>query len=169
MVYIRGIGRLILPVLESPHFTEFGDRAHPTVVTFHPHPQEFFTGQPRQLLTPLAEKVAQLKHLGVEQLVLLPFDRALASLSPEQFVQEILCDKLQAVCVSIGSDFRFGQKRAGTAADLQAIATARGIKTTIAPLKLLEGDRISSSAIRHALQQGDLIDSPIGCWGDPTR
>ena len=152
----QGHRQVIQSVLASPHFSESGDHAHATVVTFHPHPQEFFTGQPRQPLTPLAEKVAQLRHLGVEQLVLLPFDRELASLSPEKFVQEILCDRLQAVCVSIGADFRFGQRRAGTAEDLQAVATARGIKTTIAPLKLLGGERISSSAIRQALQQGDL-------------
>ncbi len=152
----QGHRQVIQPVLASPHFSESGDRAHATVVTFNPHPQEFFTGQPRQLLTPLAEKVAQLKHLGVAQLVLLPFDRELARLSPEQFVQEILSDRLQAVCVSIGADFRFGQKRAGTAQDLQAMATARGIKTTIASLKRLAGERISSSAIRQALHQGHL-------------
>lgn len=140
----------------SPVLTFRPEAAHATVVTFCPHPQEFFTGQPRELLSPLTEKVAYLKHLGVIQLVLLPFDRELASLSPEQFVQNILCDKLQAVCVCVGSDFRFGQKRAGTAYDLQAAATARGVKTTIAPLKLLSGERISSSAIRAALRQGDL-------------
>lgn len=152
----QGHRQVILSVLKSPHFADSGDRAHPTVVTFHPHPQEFFTGQPRQLLTPLPEKVAQLQQLGVAQLLLLPFDRELASLSPEQFVQMILCEQLQAICVSIGADFRFGQKRTGTATDLQAVAMAHGVKTTIASLKLLEGDRISSSAIRQALQQGDL-------------
>ena len=150
----QGHRQVISPVLAIPHAG--AGRAHATVVTFHPHPQEFFTGQPRELLSPLTEKIAHLKHLGVEQLVLLPFDRELASLSPEQFVQNILCDKLQAVCVCVGSDFRFGQKRAGTAYDLQTAAIARGVATTIAPLKLLSGERISSSAIRAALQQGDL-------------
>jgi FAD synthase len=51
------------------------------VVTFDPHPQEFFTGQPKKLLTPLAEKVELLEAMGVEQLVLLPFDRELATLT----------------------------------------------------------------------------------------
>jgi riboflavin kinase/FMN adenylyltransferase len=58
-----------------------GDKSYSTVVTFDPHPQEFFTGQPKKLLTPLAEKVELLEAMGVEQLVLLPFDRELATLT----------------------------------------------------------------------------------------
>lgn len=108
------------------------------------------------MLTPLIEKAAQLSLIGVEQLVLLPFDRALASLNPEAFVEQVLVQQLQAVQVSIGSDFCFGQQRSGTAKDLQAIAAKHGITVTIAPLKNLGADRISSSAIRQALQDGDL-------------
>lgn len=127
-----------------------------TVVTFQPHPQEFFTGQPRSLLTPLVEKVIHLQGLGIEQLVLLPFNRELASLSPEEFVQRILVDQLQAQRISVGFDFRFGYQRAGTAADLKAIATTYGIQVVIVPPQTCEGERISSSAIRQALQQGKL-------------
>lgn len=127
-----------------------------TVVTFNPHPQEFFSGQPRCLLTPIAEKVFWLEALGVQQLVLLPFDRELANLSPVQFVEEILIKGLQAKRISVGLDFCFGQGRAGKAADLQAIAGQQGVEVAIAPLKLLEGTRISSSAIRQALQEGNL-------------
>jgi riboflavin kinase/FMN adenylyltransferase len=127
-----------------------------TVVTFHPHPQEFFSGQPRSLLTPLEEKVSQLKSLGVDQLVLLPFNRELASLSPEQFVEEILVKGLQAKRISVGEDFCFGRKRAGTAQDLCTIAAHYGIDVAIAPLKLLNDHRISSSAIRAALLEGDI-------------
>lgn len=79
--------------------------ATPTVVTFDPHPQEFFTGQCRTLLTPLAEKVQQLAQLGVEQLVLLPFNHELACLSPRAFVQEILVQKLAARSISVGFTF----------------------------------------------------------------
>lgn len=133
-----------------------GERLHPTVVTFHPHPQEFFSGQPRHLLTPLNEKSALLKAMGIEQVVLLPFNKELATLTPEQFVEKVLVQQLQAKRVSVGLDFCFGRQRAGTAADLQAIAATYGIKVTIAPLRNLEGERISSSAIRQALQAGDL-------------
>ncbi|MEB3338600.1 MAG: bifunctional riboflavin kinase/FAD synthetase [Leptolyngbyaceae bacterium] len=127
-----------------------------TVVTFNPHPQEFFTGQARRLLTPLDEKVLALEKLGVEQLVLLPFDRELAALTPQAFVETILVQQLQAKHISVGADFCFGRQRAGTAVDLEAIAALHGIETTIVPLQTYQGERISSSTIRQALQSGDL-------------
>ena len=152
----QGHRQVIQPVL--PQLARFDGTVRPyaTVVTFQPHPQEFFTGQTRLLLTPLIEKAAQLSTIGVEQLVLLPFDQALASLNPEQFVEQVLVQQLKAVQVSIGSDFCFGQQRAGTAKDLQAIAATYGIAVTVASLKNIGNDRISSSAIRLALQQGNL-------------
>jgi riboflavin kinase/FMN adenylyltransferase len=127
-----------------------------TVVTFNPHPQEFFSGQTRCLLTPLAEKVLQLKEIGVEQLVLLPFDRELASLTPDQFVASILVQGLQAKFISVGQDFCFGRERIGTAENLKAIAAAYGINVAIAALKCLDEMRISSSAIRQALLAGEV-------------
>jgi riboflavin kinase/FMN adenylyltransferase len=126
------------------------------VVTFSPHPQEFFSGQPKKLLTPLREKVALLRSMGVDQLVLLPFDRELAALTPDEFVAKILVNQLQADRISVGSDFRFGASRAGTAKDLAAIAATYGIDVTVVPLYTDSGERISSSAIRASLQNGDL-------------
>jgi riboflavin kinase/FMN adenylyltransferase len=131
-------------------------RACATAVTFNPHPREFFTGQPKALLTPPEEKVAQLRAMGVKQLVLLPFDRELADLSPQQFVEEILVQKLRATRVSVGQDFRFGRGRAGEAADLQKLAAPYGIAVTVVPLLFCQGERISSSNIRQALLAGDL-------------
>ncbi|MEG5047300.1 bifunctional riboflavin kinase/FAD synthetase [Microcoleus sp. B4-C1] len=133
------------------------DRLYSTVVTFDPHPQEFFTGQPKKLLTPLAEKVELLAAMGVEQLVLLPFDRELAALTASEFVEEILVRQLKASRISVGVDFRFGRGRAGTAVDLQSIASGYGIDVALVPLHNCgEGDRISSSAIREGLASGDL-------------
>jgi riboflavin kinase/FMN adenylyltransferase len=138
-------------------------RSYSTVVTFNPHPQEFFTGQSKQLLTPLPEKVKLLEDLGVEQLVLLPFDRELAALSPQQFVEEILVRQLQATRISVGQDFRFGHKRTGTAEDLRAIASQYGVKVVITSLQTFPENnseqspiRISSSYIRQALAEGDI-------------
>ncbi|MBD1811072.1 bifunctional riboflavin kinase/FAD synthetase [Microcoleus vaginatus DQ-U2] len=133
------------------------DRLYGTVVTFDPHPQEFFTGQQKKLLTPLAEKVELLEAMGVEQLVLLPFDRELAALTACEFVEEILVRQLKASRISVGVDFRFGRGRAGTAVDLQSIALGYGIDVALVPLHNCgEGDRISSSAIREGLASGDL-------------
>ena len=157
-----GHRQVIQPVFSSPVAEVVGTAPRgslipcATVVTFQPHPQVFFTGQSRPLLTPLPEKVAHLRQLGVEQLVLLPFDQALASLTPDEFVEMILVRQLQAQRISVGQDFCFGRQRSGTAQVLQAIAARYGIEVTITPLELLAGERISSSAIRQALTQGNL-------------
>ncbi|HEY9701359.1 MAG TPA: bifunctional riboflavin kinase/FAD synthetase [Allocoleopsis sp.] len=144
-----GHKQVVKPVLND-------DQIYGTVISFNPHPKEFFTGQPRQLLTPIEEKVQQLKNLGVKQLILLPFDRELARLSPEEFVQNILVEKLQVQKISVGEDFCFGKQRTGTAKYLQAIALKYDIDVSMIPLQTLEGERISSSHIRQALQIGNM-------------
>jgi riboflavin kinase/FMN adenylyltransferase len=158
------------PTLRVPASSETSsskDRIFSTVVTFDPHPQEFFTGQPRSLLTPLDEKVHQLRSLGVQQLVLLPFDKELCALTPEEFVEKILVQQLQAVQISVGQDFRFGSGRTGTARDLQIIAAKYNIPVTIASLEtcaesqenntqVYQQTRISSSLIREILASGDI-------------
>lgn len=127
-----------------------------TVLTFDPHPRAFFSGLPQLLLTPPMEKVNCLESLGVKQLVLLPFDQALAKLSPEDFVKKVLVEGLAARQVSVGQDFHFGRGRSGSAEDLRAIAREYGLEVTIVPLATELGERISSSGIRQALTDGDL-------------
>ena len=167
-----GHQRVIQPVLQSVwgksgEISTPPDRKNPrpysTVVTFDPHPHEFFTGQPRDLLTPLDEKVQQLRSLGVEQLVLLPFDRELSALSPEEFVDKILVQQLQCRQISVGQDFCFGEKRMGTAQDLQILAAKYNIPVTIVPIKTdtdslstTDDTRISTSLIRESLEVGDI-------------
>jgi len=131
-------------------------RVYTTVLTFNPHPQAFFSGESRSLLSPIAEKVDALRALGVDQLVLLPFDRALAALSPEEFFRQILLDGLQARAVSVGGNFRFGKRRSGTAADLRELCQTHGIEAHIVDLHHIDADRVSSSAVRAALEAGDL-------------
>jgi len=130
--------------------------AIPTVMTFFPHPQEFFSGKPRPLLTPLTEKAAQISRLGIEQLVLLPFDQHLANLSPEDFVETLLVQRLRVTTVSVGQDFCFGKQRQGSVDDLKILAARHGVQVHIAPLVDLGAERISSSRIRQALQKADL-------------
>ena len=131
-------------------------KATPTVVTFFPHPQEFFSGRSRPLLTPLAEKAAQISCLGIGQLVLLPFHQELAALSPEAFVEQLLVKRLKAQRISVGKDFCFGKNRAGTIEDLKHLAGQYGVEVLIAPLRLQDTERISSSRIRDALLAGQL-------------
>ncbi len=128
-----------------------------TLVTFNPHPREFFSGEKRKLLTPLPEKIKQLELLGVEQLVLLPFDRTLASLTPEEFVEKIIVKHLQAKKISVGEDFCFGNQRQGTAVDLKAIAAKFGIFVNITQKETCPTqEKISSSRIRQALEEGKI-------------
>ncbi|MCG6134402.1 MAG: bifunctional riboflavin kinase/FAD synthetase [Nostoc sp. LLA-1] len=147
--------------------TQTQERTYSTVVTFDPHPLEFFTGQPRALLTPLDEKVQQLRSLGVEQLVLLPFDKDLSALSPAEFVDKILVQQLQCRRISVGQDFCFGKQRRGTAKDLQLLAARHDIPVTIVSLQTYTDNTptqeapISTSLIRHYLESGDIKNANL--------
>ena len=130
-----------------------------TVVTFSPHPQAYFSGISKPLLTPIEEKAQQLSDIGIRQLVTLPFNASLAALSPQEFVEDILVQGLQAQRISVGSDFRFGKGRSGDAQGLKEIAAKFDVPVVLVPLKAEKGDRISSSRIRNALQNGELSEA----------
>jgi riboflavin kinase / FMN adenylyltransferase len=147
----RGHLEVIRPVLDWD-----SANVYKTVVTFDPHPQQYFTGQQRQLLTPHPERAIILEQLGIQQLILLPFDRELVKLSPQEFVDRIISQQLHAKFISVGEDFRFGNQRAGNATDLVTLTANINIPTRIAPLELDGGSRISSSRIRAALLAADL-------------
>ncbi|MFN5516103.1 MAG: bifunctional riboflavin kinase/FAD synthetase [Cyanobacteriota bacterium] len=129
---------------------------HSAVVSFNPHPRAFFSGQSQSLLTPQAEKAALLSELGVEQLVLLPFDDNLARLSPRDFVERMIVGQLQAKTIAVGADFHFGYQRQGTATDLQRLGAIWGVDVEISALKTENETRISSSRIRAALGEGKI-------------
>ena len=158
-----GIHRGHQKVMESILDAASGKSSFATVVSFHPHPREFFTGKSLKLLTPLEEKAQQLKLLGIKQLVLLPFSQKLAIMSPQEFVKAILVEQLQATHISVGEDFRFGNQRRGTIEDLQRIGSQFGIEVIITDSHHCRGEdgtdpsiRISSSLIREALTQGNI-------------
>jgi riboflavin kinase / FMN adenylyltransferase len=134
---------------------------YPSVVSFTPHPREFFSGGKLQLLTPIPEKARQLSTLGIEQLILLAFDRNLAALSPQQFIEQIIFKQLKAKIISVGSDFRFGYQRQGTAEDLKKIGADFDITVHLNSLHQYQDQnnhtvRVSSSLIRQALSQGEI-------------
>ena len=144
--------QVIQPIINHQNTT-----SQKTVVTFDPHPQEFFSGESKKLLTPLSEKAHKLQLLGINQLILLPFNRELAQLNPQEFVKNILIKELKANFITVGEDFRFGYERSGTAQDLQDICSKFGIDVFINPLKTTKNNiRISSSAIREALSEGNI-------------
>ncbi|MEA5423406.1 bifunctional riboflavin kinase/FAD synthetase [Synechococcus sp. CCY9202] len=131
----------------------------PTVVSFWPHPREVLHGDTRLRLDLPAEKIALLQPLAVRQLVLIPFDRALASLSPEAFVEQVLVDQLQARRIAVGDNFRFGAGRRGDAQDLARIAAGHGVAVAVLPMLWDGSERVSSSRIRRALAAGELDEA----------
>ncbi len=137
----------------------------PTVITFEPAPRVFLRPQePLYRLTTLAEKLRILKAWGIEQVVCLRFNASLAQLSAEHFISIYLADYLQIRYLMVGEDFRFGFKRMGTVALLEQAAKQFGFTVEPFALKQCAAQKISSTAIRQALQQGNfpLVKSLLG-------
>jgi len=128
----------------------------PTVLSFWPHPREVLAGEPRLRLDLPEEKLELLEPLGIQQLVLVPFDLALAALSPEQFVTQVLQGQLRAGAIAVGENFRFGVNRSGGPEDLQRLGAAAAMDVTLVPLLADQGQRLSSSRIRAALAKAEL-------------
>ncbi len=127
-----------------------------TVVTFEPLPAEYFRGRraPVRLMS-LREKLSTLMAFGVERVLLLRFNRELAEMPAETFVDRVLVDGLGARAVVIGDDYRFGHQRRGDAALLRRLGDTRGFVVRQLDTVRAEGQRSSSSAIRSALAAGD--------------
>ena len=125
------------------------------VVTFEPHPREHFApdAPPFRLMSPAA-RAERLAQLGVETVFEVPFDAALAALTADGFVEDVLHRGLALSHVVTGADFRFGKGRAGDAGALVTLCEASGIGTTIQPMVETGGVEASSSAIRAALAEG---------------
>jgi riboflavin kinase/FMN adenylyltransferase len=129
-------------------------------LTFEPHPADFFAGRPVVFrLTPFAEKSAALADLGLTGVVSLTFDAELASLSAEAFVEQILLERLELSGVVIGADFHFGKGRSGSPSFLQRAGEKYGFDVEIADKVEDFGEIVSSSAIRKALERGDIEEA----------
>ena len=137
------------------------------IVTFEPHPRQFFAPEaPAFRLMNAEARANRLEKLGVERLYELPFSQVLASLSPEAFAKEILRDGLGLSHVVVGTDFHFGKGRAGDGQTLKALGEELGFGVTVAELVHLEQGEVSSTAIRSALSEGRPRDaaSMLGHW-----
>jgi riboflavin kinase/FMN adenylyltransferase len=126
------------------------------IVTFEPHPREFFSpgAAPFRLMNAEA-RANRLAKLGVQHLFELPFDAAMAALSAEAFARDILAGGLGIRHVVVGADFCFGAGRKGKATDLQAMGQRMGFDVTIADLVQHANREVSSTAIRQALAVGN--------------
>lgn len=137
------------------------------IMTFEPHPRSYFAPNlaPFRLMN-AAAKASRMEKLGVQKLYEIPFNDGLAALSPRDFAQIVIKDRLGLTHVVVGADFRFGNARAGTVTDLQAFGAEMGFGVTIAPIKNIGDTAISSTAIRTALSEGRPKDAAnmLGHW-----
>lgn len=127
------------------------------VVTFDRHPDALLKpGHAKLPIIGPKQKHDLIAQHNVDVLVTLPFDEALANLSPEEFVQSILVDGLKAKIVLVGEDFRFGKRGAGNVQLLHELGQQLGFEVRVVASALLDGEKISSSVIREALDAGNV-------------
>ena len=133
--------------------------ATPTVVTFDPSPASVLAPDraPRQLAT-IDQRLEGLDTLGVRQVRVLTFSQELASESARDFIERVLVQDLHARCVLVGEDFHFGHNREGTLSLLREVGAVSGFDVVAAPTHG-DGERWSSSAVRRALESGDLAEA----------
>jgi riboflavin kinase/FMN adenylyltransferase len=130
------------------------------VMTFEPHPRDFFAKQHQQpdlapaRIATLRDKLNELAACGVDQCVVLPFDQAFASQEPQAFIEDVLVKGLGVKYVLVGDDFRFGAKRAGDYAMLDAAGTTHGFDVARMNSYEVKNLRVSSSAVREAMGRG---------------
>jgi riboflavin kinase / FMN adenylyltransferase len=133
------------------------------VMTFEPNPRDYFAGlagkpelAPTRIAT-LRDKLSELERCGVEQTVVLRFNAPFAAQSPQAFIADVLVRGLGTKVVLVGDDFRFGAKRAGDYAMLDAAGQASGFDVARMNSYEVHGLRVSSSAVRDALARGDMV------------
>ena len=144
-----GHRRLIDSVVEEKKYT-------PTIASFWPHPREVLYKETRLRLDLPEEKLPILEDLGIEQLVLIPFNEKLSKLSAESFIKDVLIDQLQAKNISVGANFRFGFQRSGDINTIKNVIEDTDIKLKIISILEDKEGRISSSRVRELLQKSDL-------------
>jgi riboflavin kinase/FMN adenylyltransferase len=135
-----------------------------TVLTFDPHPLEVLhPAATPKLIMPFGVKRDVIEGLGVQELVVIPFDKEFAQRSAEDFIEHVLLEKLDAKQVSVGENFRFGAKAKGDPAMLEARPE---FETRVVPLVEVDGETVSSTRIRALVAAGDM-EAARRCLGSP--
>jgi riboflavin kinase/FMN adenylyltransferase len=145
----------------------------PSVLTFHPHPTRIVAPErtPPLLTSPEGRARLMLQE-GVEQVLILPFTRELASLEPEDFVRRLLVERLGARAVLVGDNFRFGRRQAGNVMMLAELGRLLGFETEVISAVKCRGMPVSSSGIRELIGAGNvrlaarLLQRPYALEGD---
>ena len=127
----------------------------PCVVSFFPHPQKVLSGKAPPTILTVSQRELVHASMGVKLCYMLDFEQV-ASLSPREFVKDILVDKLKVKEISCGYDYRFGKGGVGNPQVLREICDELGIKLSVVDRVDHDGERISSTAIRKAIEDGDI-------------
>jgi riboflavin kinase / FMN adenylyltransferase len=148
-------------------------RGNDTVLTFEPHPLQVIRPEAApKLLTSFAVKQDLIAGLGVDELVVVPFDQRFAAQSPQEFIDQVLVGRLQATHVSVGENFRFGHRASGEPATLAADGR---FETRVVPLIEVDGEIVSSSHIRALIGAGEveaaarMLGAPFELRGEVVR
>ncbi len=135
-----------------------------TVLTFDPHPLTVIHPEAApKLIMPFNVKRDVIDGLGVDELVVIPFDREFSKRSAEDFIEHVLIEKLNAKTVSVGENFRFGAKAKG---DVEMLRSDDRFETRVVPLVEVDGETVSSTRIRGLVAAGD-IEQAMHCLGAP--
>jgi riboflavin kinase/FMN adenylyltransferase len=148
-------------------------RGSDTAVTFEPHPMQVIRPEAApKLLTSLEHKAELIGRLGVEEVVVIPFDDGFAAQSPQEFIDQVLVERLAAERVAVGENFRFGHHASGDPAMLQSDSR---FETRIVPLVEVDGEVVSSSHIRGLVLAGEVelaarfLGTPFELRGEVVR
>ncbi len=143
--------QLLKQVIDLAHQSN----ATPVAITFDPHPIKLLApDRAPKILTTLDRKIRLIGNLGIDAVVILPFTRELAHLSPSDFVDKILQERLRAIGVIVGPNFRFGYRQAGDVKTLMKLGSERGFKVEVVSYIEVRGQRVSSTRIRELLAAG---------------
>jgi riboflavin kinase/FMN adenylyltransferase len=135
-----------------------------TVLTFEPHPVQVIHPEAApKLIMPFKDKRDVIDGLGVDELVVIPFDKEFSSRSAEEFIEDVLIAKLGAKKVSVGENFRFGAKAKG---DPRMLAEREEFETRVVPLVEVDGETVSSTQIRALIAAGN-VEQAMKCLGAP--
>ncbi len=150
--------------------------ARAVAITFDPHPERFLRpSRAPLLLTPVTERLRLLAGTGIDAVLVLTFDAALAALTPREFVQRILVDALHAKSVHEGHSFRFGRGAAAGVEELAAFGGELGFDVRVHEAVHVRGMEVSSSAIRALVAAGDvrrarwMLGRPFAVLSTPAR
>jgi|Deesub1362B_J571_1020462.scaffolds.fasta_scaffold00001_389 riboflavin kinase/FMN adenylyltransferase len=129
------------------------------ILTFDPHPDEFFSQKPIPLIQTLDQRINTLQAAGIQRIIVVRFNHHFAFLPAEDFLRRIILGCLKARLIIIGENFRFGHQRQGTPELLQKWGPKLGFATRIVPSLRADGQTISSSLIRELLRQGRIEEA----------